>query len=549
MPLTREQFLELRSKGLSVEQIISFEKGNKPTSIKKTSGLTKAKDVGIGFGKGLVSSFTGASSLGERMLTGTLKTVLPKSAERKLGIEKPLYTTSAEETIPESVRTPTNKAQKVGFIGEQIAEFFIPGSRAIKLGSAASNAVKGSKIVKGLTKLGTTAVTEAGLAGGQTAIQKGKVDKEVGQASILGGVFPVGAKVISKGFKGVAKLGGESIGKMTGTQGDVIKEVFNNPNVIKYTREASKDIGSFSNEVLYEAKEALRKISNVQSKDYQKSLAKIKLNSTQLDSITREARDKTLDLLDQYDIRITPPSTSSVGKKLNELDFSKSVIVKGRDVVERAINETMSWTDSTPAGLDKLKKRLGYYVDQVSSVDTKVARNIILSLKETFDTALKKNVKGYEQMTSAYRNSEMLIDDINRTFSLGNNKMRETALKKIMTSLRENNEHRKELLSILGEAGGKDLQAKVAGVQLAPLAPRGLSGVLTPTIGGAAAILSPANIPSLLAIGLLSSPRIAGELVNLLGQVNRSMIVTNKFSPQLQRAIRELIIKAQQDEE
>lgn len=219
--------------------------------------------------------------------------------------------------------------------------------------------------------------------------------------------------------------------------------------------------------------------------------------------------------------------------------------------MERAVNEVRSWTDVTPIGLDKLKKRLGSYVDQLSSVDTKVARSAVLSLKETIDTSLKQNVKGYEQMTSAYRNSETIIDDINRTFSLGNNKMRETALKKIMGSLRENNEHRQELLSVLGSSAGKDLKGKIAGAQLAPLSPRGLSGVLTPTVGAAGgailASLNPANIPSIIAYAVLSSPRIAGEIINVLGTVNRNMVVANKFSPQIQRTLRELIIKSQQE--
>jgi len=42
MPLTKEQFSELRRKGLSVDQIVSFEQGNKPTQTVEKPGFFKS---------------------------------------------------------------------------------------------------------------------------------------------------------------------------------------------------------------------------------------------------------------------------------------------------------------------------------------------------------------------------------------------------------------------------------------------------------------------------------------------------------------------------
>lgn len=502
-----------------------------PEPVKNTGIVQGAKDVVVGAGKGLLNTALGISSLGSK----ALQTLMPSDELGRRGDK-----TTAEFIKDSGVSTPTNKAQKLGFMGEQIAEFFIPGGASLKAGNIASKAVKGGNIIKGATKLAATGATEGILGAGQTAFQEGAINKNVKTTGLVSTVMPAGFSALGKTLKGAGKVAGEFAGKFTGAGGDAVFQAFKNPNVIKFAREAGKDLDGFQNEVLSETKSALTLLAEKRATQYQKQLSKIKLNKTELDDITFTVRDKAVSLMDNFDVSF---ANDESGKLLNQLDFSKSTLIEGQPVVQKALNDVMSWIDNTPAGLDKLKRRMGAYADQLSSREKRQALSIVLDLKSTIDDGLKKNVKGYEQLTSGYREASITIDDINKTFSIGNNKAKETQLKKILGSLRDNNENRRELLEVLGQTGNKDLVGKVAGTQLSKITPKGLSGVIGPATGLGASIINPANIPMVMSYMALSSPRLVGELANILGNVNNQMIKANKFSPQIQRAIRELMLK------
>lgn len=535
-------------KAIASGQTMETERESKNT-------LPIATQVGTGVAKGAISTLTGAAGLGERMLGSFWKTVLPKSLEKKLGITENTPTlgifkkptkevkTSAEELIPEKARKPEGTAEKAGFIGEQIAEFFIPGGAGLKVGKAVEKVAGASKLAKAL-KLGATALTEGGLAGGQTAIQKGKVDDETIKAAKYGAAVPVVGSALGKLLKGAGKVGTGILGLTTGAKSGAIEEAFNNPNVIKYAREAGKSAEALQDDILNQVKEGYSKIKQSRALEYQSKLEKIKLNNTQLDDITRGVRDEARKLIEDFDIKVIPQDKT--GSKLNMLDFSSSTLLRGKDVAEKAMNDVMSWTDNSAIGLDKLKQRLGTYLDQLSPINEGQARLFVSKLKDSITQGLKKNVSGYAEMTQGYAKASALLDDINATFSLGS-KNKETAIKKILSSLRENNEQRKELLSALG---GDEILAKVAGSQLGQLTPRGIAGVLAPTassVGGLAALGNPAIIPGLLAYAATSSPRLMAEFVSILGKIDRAALKSGNLPIQIQRALREWIIKAQKE--
>ncbi len=507
------------------------QSNSQQSKIEEVAGLVP--NTAVGFAKGVGSTLAGASSLGEKILKAPLKLFGMNTQEG----------TGAEQLGLQDKLKPTNTAQKLGFLGEQIGEFFIPGGATTKLGKAAEAATKGGKLLKGAVNLGSRAIGEGGLALSQTAIQKGGVDSEAKTASALATAFPVGSKLAGSVINGIGKVGGKILGLSTGAGSQVIEEAFKNPSVIKFARQAGKDMDGFQDEILQQTKTGLGKLKNIRATTYQKQLEQIKLNPQQLDNITGEVRDKAVSLLDQFDIN---PIVDDVGKKLNALDFSKSTLVEGSNIVEKAFNDVLSWTDNTPAGLDKLKRRLGSFSDQLSSRDKAPAKYIVDQLRDTVNKGLQDNVKGYQEMTSGYAKASKLIDEINNTLSLGNKKARETGIKKIFGALRENNEQRKEMLKVLGDVSGEDLVAKVAGAQLGEITPRGLVAKIYGGGASSLALINPASIPAILPAVLLSSPRLVGQFVSVLGKATEEMTKLNKFSPEIQRAIREIIIKANQ---
>lgn len=529
---------------------LGIEPAGKPKPAEIGKGLRFLKGAGefaIGIPMGGLKTIRGAAALGEKGLSAITGAILPEAEEKAKRFISPAGKTSAEELIPEKFVTPTTPAMKAGFIGEQIAEFFIPGALPEKLGLAAISKIeKGGKLIKGAVKLGTKAITEAGLAGGQTALQKGKIDEEVKISAIAGGIIPPVLKVGGLTIKGAGKGIAEVLGKATGASADAIYQTFKDSRTIKFAREAGQNIEQFQDNLLNDVKNGLNRLKQTRAAQYLSRLELIKTGKENLDDISRTLRNKTVELMKGFDITIKQ-QTDELGKKLNVIDVSKSTLIEGANIVERALNDVMSWTDNTAGGLDKLKQRLSIYADQLTGAGKDRARAFVLGLKDTLRSSLEKNVKGYKEMTRSYHEASDLIDTIVHAFSLKNPKAKETAIKKIMTALRQNNETRKELLNILGD----DLISKVAGAQLSPLAPRGLAGTLGGITGGAGivtAFLKPQTIPLILTSAMLSSPRIVAELVNILGKITSQMIKVNKFSPEIERGLRELFIKIQKQE-
>lgn len=152
-----------------------------------------------GAGKGVISTIKGASTLGENFFKGFGRLITPKKFEKSFGFEK-TETSSAQQLQNQAesslglqqgtLTTPTNKAQKRGFVVEQIAETLLPIPGGAKAKAAA-------KIAGGAKSLLGRAGLEAAELAGKTAIQTGGDVKETGKAALTGGAFSVGGRALS----------------------------------------------------------------------------------------------------------------------------------------------------------------------------------------------------------------------------------------------------------------------------------------------------------------------------------------------------------------
>jgi hypothetical protein len=145
--------------------------------------LQTAGDVGLGFGKGVVSTVAGASALGERGLR--FVTTAGRGKGELLG-----------ERIQKEFR-PEGTAEKIGFGVEQAAEFLAPGTAPTKV---AKGILGAGKLAKG-ARLATRVGAEAAVAGGQTAIQRGDIDEDVALTAALGGAIPFAGAIGGKATK------------------------------------------------------------------------------------------------------------------------------------------------------------------------------------------------------------------------------------------------------------------------------------------------------------------------------------------------------------
>lgn len=157
-------------------------------------------DIPTGVVKGAASTIKGAANLGgkifspiDRLIPGMDTTnaadKLQSVAEDKLGVEQG------------SLLKPSNLGQKIGFGGEQIGEFFIPGGIASKVGKAVEGArilEKAPKVIQKAVPFLTKMGTEGLLSAGQTALQEGDVNGKSGTAFVAGAATPIISGAVSK---------------------------------------------------------------------------------------------------------------------------------------------------------------------------------------------------------------------------------------------------------------------------------------------------------------------------------------------------------------
>ena len=510
--------------------------------VEQPKGVQGLAGVATGAAKGLASTLTGTATLGEKLIKGLGRIVTPKSLESTFGFQQ-TPKSSAETLVPEKYRTPEGGAENLGFGVEQVGEFFVPGfgveKAALKAGELASTASKLAKPAGLLSRLGKRAATEAIQSGGVTALQTGGDVGKVTEATALGalgvpvmkgaGFLGKKAGILAKKAAGpiseaATKYAAEGAGKLTGTGEAAIREAFENPNVVNYIKQAGGDVNKLQNDALDIARTGLSNLRESRGADYVRRLQGIKADTRSLDdafnSFRSGATSKLTDKADGFGVKLLQKDT--LNGPVNVLDFSDSTIVTKahQDVLQRAFNDVQRWTDNSPAGLDTLKKRLYQIRDNIPVTEGGGARRYVTDLAQGVDDILKKNVPKYQEMTSAYREASDLIEEIEKALSLKDSSATDTAIRKLSSVLRQNNELRLNLIKQLEGATNQDITGRLAAAQFAPSAPRGLAGVLGP-LGGAGAF-SVGNIPGLLLYLAASSPRLMAKFLNILGKMSKS---------------------------
>lgn len=202
----QEAFAKLktaRERGLFGEQPAAPAAPAAPVQMEEPSAIGKAAGrVGTelrGAGKGLLSTISGVSELGQRGLA-KLTGVGPIGGE----VTK----------LPEEITTP-KEGEKIGFAVEQIGEFFVPGAAATKvakvkdaakaLQAAAKVTSKAPKSLQAIATAGRGAARGAAEAGVVGAAQAGEVEGGV-EAAKFGAVGGAAGQALGAAARGVGKF-------------------------------------------------------------------------------------------------------------------------------------------------------------------------------------------------------------------------------------------------------------------------------------------------------------------------------------------------------
>jgi hypothetical protein len=396
--------------------------------------------------------------------------------------------------------------------------------------TAAKAALEAGQVAKpwlsGLVRGGVASGTTSGVLSGAGA-ELQKPESTVGSVlgagvtsgllgGVTGGVLPALGALGNKVVGGAGKLGSEVLGKSTGGGAETLRNIFENPENINLVRQATKEgPEGLMKSAIQDARNGLDVMTSGNSKAYREAMDRIKASPQDLSNAVSDIRSKIVqEATDGFGIRFGD------GKKLNNLDFNASDVVEGSASVQRAFDRLFGEPISSVAELDRVKKSLRRLAQ--GAPNRSPAQALIYKMKDAASSALKEKVPGYAEEMARFSEASDIADEITKALSLGDKASIDTTARKLMSIMRQNNELRKGMVEALGKAGGEDINGKIAGATLGSLTPRGLSGVLTPTIGGLGAVgafLNPSAWPFLLLYLSSTSPRLVAEATALMAKV------------------------------
>lgn len=225
----------------------------------------------------------------------------------------------------------------------------------------------------------------------------------------------------------------------------------------------------------------------------------------------------------------TPLDFSRIDQTVKKIDDSmshagKSIIGSDEQkVIQEAKSAIDQWKVDHPTptamDLDALKRRLNNVYPE--SDKQKQAQRAISQMVDSVKSTITDNVPGYAEAMKSYETQTSMIRDINKALGAGDKVSKETALNKIMQTLKSTpaGEYKQSLLGQLEAQGGANVRPAIAGQLLSDIAPRSLTGRGVLGAGGFAAMTNPAFIPAL----ALTSPRVMGEAAYGAGRVANAM--------------------------
>lgn len=423
---------------------------------------------------------------------------------------------------------PIGTAQSLGQLGLGIIELAIPGEQANE-GTAKAVGAYFANRYGGIENLKKTIASDpAGFLGDASVLL-------TGGASIAGKVGPLtktAQKVKTVGqnidpIVGSSNLAGKVVAPVLGTTTSAGKTAVNTAYAAgqvggdqgKVFRENMR--GKENAEVVVtEAREALKGKADARKKEYLDSMDGIKAANQKVDF-------------------------SPVVDEINKIE--KSFEFKGQTTLDKAglnklkeIKEAVEiWKNNknfhTVEGLDALKKKIDNLMpegDTFGKTSGKGA-SIVSQARNSVNKIIKEASPEYAKTMKAYEEAITLEKEIRQSLSLGNKASADTALRKLLSTMRNNVNtnfgNRLENLKLLDAAGDTNILERLAGQSFNTLTPRGLQGgnfVMNQVAYGAPGMLT--GNPALYSLFAAQSPRLVGELSHLAGRTIPKIPITRQ---------------------
>jgi len=171
----------------------------------------------------------------------------------------------------------------------------------------------------------------------------------------------------------------------------------------------------------------------------------------------------------------------------------------------------------TPVGFDAMKRAVGSIRDGLPYGTP--GRGAADAVYNAVKKEIVDQVPKYARVMRDYERASSGLQELEKTFSLGNKTAIDTSMRKLQAIFRNNANtnygRRAELGARLVDSGATGLNEMLAGQALSSATPRGLQGALAGAGWFGLALSNPTALPALAA----TSPRLVGEAANAAGRV------------------------------
>lgn len=358
------------------------------------------------------------------------------------------------------------------------------------------------------------------ILGGGAALTKGsKLGEMLGKASEVTNPLTPITKVAGSVASFPGSAAKQILGVTTGVGADTVGEAYKAGKAgnqvfmenLKGTAEPTK--------VLEEAKTALGNIRAARNDAYKTSMEAVKNDKT---TLSFDNVDKSLS--DAYKQFVHGEAKGTIKSKEANSALNE---------VQDAINEWKNHPDAsakTPQAFDDMKQRIGSIYEHLpyNTAERTAVGKVYNSIKDT----IKEQAPTYEETMKDYANASGLVNEIEKSLSLGNKASVDTAMRKLQSLTRNNVQtnygQRVKLAKELEKYGGENIMPALAGQAMNEWLPRGLIGKGEDI----AAVLGAAHMsPSTLAFPL-AMPRVVGTAAygagKVAGKVPKLPITANK---------------------
>ncbi|MHA2069575.1 MAG: hypothetical protein ACXABY_34865 [Candidatus Thorarchaeota archaeon] len=359
---------------------------------------------------------------------------------------------------------------------------------------------------------GAIAGTAAG-AGAQLAQEDTTAGQVLGGAALGGGLGGVlGGRLPGQVIRGLGGAAGKAttglLGITTGVQDDVIREAIQIVGEGGARKEAFQQglrgkLDPF--QLVESAEQGAKQIRQQRNKTFQDRLESINQGQPlNIGSISSKFDDQ----VKQFGLNVGPDGA---------VNFTGALIANPRDreIIQNVVTELRAFGNR--AGDNNVSQVHGLltFLDD-SFVKGSKASAFITPLRREVREQLGKQVKGFDEMQKGFQRDTAFLREIQQTLAAGRNASPETVFKKLISSLRNNNEIRQQIVREFEDIIGVPLTGQIVGQQLSEAMSRGLIGSLGAT-SLTTAILSGAISPVMIVSLLSASPRVVGEVINSLG--------------------------------